>query len=48
MVFAVGELEAGGRFVAHGKAFELDDADKFRAALPDLALLQFHGGIRLP
>lgn len=44
VVLAIRELMAGGRLVTNGKPFELDDANKFRAALPDLTLLQFHDG----
>jgi hypothetical protein len=43
LVGAVGELQVVGRFVADFKPFKVDDADKFRAAFPNLALLQFHG-----
>src|SRR5580704_17636843 len=40
---AVGEMEGGGRLVADFQPFEVDDAHKIIAALPDLALLKFHG-----
>lgn len=39
---AAGELETGAGLVADFEAFQLDDAHIFRAAFPDLALLQFH------
>lgn len=42
---AAAELEVCGGLVADFKPFEVDDADKFIAALPDLALLKFHGVI---
>src|SRR5579863_372493 len=45
LVLAVGELEIGGGFVTHLKPLEVNDAHKFVAALPDLALLEFHGMI---
>jgi hypothetical protein len=44
LVRAVGELEGGGGFVADFEPCEVDDAHEFSAALPDLALLKFHGG----
>lgn len=45
LVRAAGELEIGGGLVTDFEAFEFDDADILRAALPDLALLEFerHG-----
>ena len=43
LMLAVGELEVRGGFVADFEPFEVDDADEFLAALPDLALLKFHG-----
>jgi hypothetical protein len=39
MMRAAGELETGAGLVADFEAFQLDDADIFRAAFPDLALL---------
>lgn len=45
LVLAVGELEIGGGFITHFESFEVNDAHKFIAALPDLALLEFHGMI---
>ena len=42
LMLAVSELEIGGGFVADFEPFEVDDADEFLAALPDLALLKFH------
>lgn len=43
MMFAAGEVLAGGGFVADFEPFKLDDAHVLIAAFPDLALLQFHG-----
>jgi hypothetical protein len=44
---AVSELGIGRGLVTYCEPFELDDADIFTAAFPDLALTQFHGE-RLP
>jgi hypothetical protein len=43
LVRAVSELKGGRGFVADFQPFQVDDAHKFIAALPDLALLKFHG-----
>jgi hypothetical protein len=45
LVRAAGELEIGGGLVTDSEAFEFNDADELRAALPDLSLLKFerHG-----
>lgn len=45
LVRAAGEFEIGGGLVTDFEAFEFDDADVLRAALPDLTLLKFerHG-----
>jgi hypothetical protein len=41
-MLAVGEPGIGGGLVADRQPFEMNDADKFAAAFPDLALLKFH------
>ena len=48
VVFAAAGLEISHHFVADFEALELDDADKFVAVFPDLALLKFerHGDFR--
>ena len=43
LMFAVGELEIRRGFVTDFEPFELNNADLFAAAFPDLALLKFHG-----
>jgi hypothetical protein len=43
LVAAAGELGVGGGLVTDLETFEVNDADVFFAALPDLALSQFHG-----
>ena len=40
---AVRAGETGHGFVFHFEPFETDNADVFRALLPDLALAKFHG-----
>jgi hypothetical protein len=42
LVFAIGELEIDGGFVADFQALQFGDAHVLLAALPDLALLKFH------
>ena len=42
LMFAVGKLEIRRGFVADFEPFELNNADVFVAAFPDLALLKFH------
>jgi hypothetical protein len=42
-MLTVGELGIGRRLVTDFEPFELDDADVFTAAFPNLALAQFHG-----
>jgi hypothetical protein len=42
LVFAVREPEIGGGLVSDGQSFEVDNADVFFTAFPDLALLKFH------
>jgi hypothetical protein len=42
-VFAALGLEIGNGLVTDFEAFEVNDADIFLAAFPDLALSQFHG-----
>jgi hypothetical protein len=42
LMFAVGELEVRRGFVTDFEPFEVNNADVFIAAFPDLALLKFH------
>jgi hypothetical protein len=42
LVAAAGELGIGGGLVTDLETFEVNDADVFRAAFPNLALSQFH------
>lgn len=44
---AVGELEGAGGLVADFQPLQVDNAHEFIAALPDLALLKFHGIMHL-
>lgn len=39
---AVGELAGGRGFVADRQALQMDDADIFITAMPDLSLSKFH------
>ena len=41
-MFAVGKFEIRRRFITDLEPFELDNADVFLAAFPNLALLKFH------
>jgi hypothetical protein len=41
-MFSALELEVRGGFVTDFEPFEVNDADVFSAAFPDLALLKFH------
>jgi hypothetical protein len=44
VMFAVGEFKTQCGFVTDFEPFEVDNADVFVAAFPDLALLKFHRG----
>lgn len=41
-MFSTLELEVRGGFVSDFEPFEVNDADVFNAAFPDLALLKLH------